>query len=478
MPPECKGRAIVDLNRLFYPESIAVIGASAKLGGGKLPYYHILKIIGYKGELYPVNPKYDEIDGVKFYSSMDELPEGIDLTIVTTPVRESLDIMRAAARKKVKFIHFFTAGFSEAGNRELEKKLLEIARQNGIRIVGPNCIGIYCPEAAVSFGFSVQEDIPMDVAFFGQSGGVTTNFVRSAISNDIGLNKVVSYGNQIDIRAEDYLDYFAKDEKVRVIAGYIEDLKEPRAFLDVLKETTKVKPVLLLKGGMTEVGAKAAASHTGAMASNFLLWDSAMRQHGAIIVETFEQLINLAMLGTGKKTPRGPRAGFLAAGGGAAVTFTDLASLGGLELPELQKKTQEMIGRKISDVNTSTSNPVDLGMFGFDFEIMSHTIEAMDQDDGIDVIIPFFSVDFITTFQRDQIETGPGIIIESAKKMKKPLLPVLSRYSQDNLDMEQSRISMYKAFRAAGLPVFSNVQDCIYSISKYLEWKNGSGKEI
>jgi len=478
MPPAREGRIVVDLNKLFYPKSIAVIGASAKLGGGKLPYYHILKVIGYKGDLYPVNPKYDEIDGVKFYSSIDELPEGIDLAIVTTPVRESLNVMEAAARRKIKFIHFFTAGFSEAGNRDLEKELLEIARKNGIRIVGPNCIGIYCPEAGVSFGFSVQDDTSMDVAFFGQSGGVTTNFVRSAISNRIGLNKVVSYGNQIDIRAEDYLEYFAKDEKVRVIAGYIEDLKEPRAFLDVLKQTTKAKPVLLLKGGMTEVGAKAAASHTGAMASNFLIWDSAMRQYGAIIVETFEQLINLAMLATGEKTPRGPRAGFLAAGGGAAVTFTDLASLGGLELPELQKKTQEMISKKISDVNTSTSNPVDLGMFGFDFKIMSHTIEAMDQDDGIDVIIPFFSVDFISTFQKDQIETGPGIIIESAKKMKKPVIPVLSRYSQDNLDMEQSRISMYNAFRSAGLPVFSNVQDCIYSISKYLEWKNGNGKGI
>ncbi|MEA3471525.1 MAG: CoA-binding protein [Thermodesulfobacteriota bacterium] len=464
----------MDLDRLFYPKSIAVIGASAKLGGGKLPYYHILKVIGYKGDLYPVNPKYEEIDGVKCYSSMDDLPEGIDLAIVTTPIRESLNIIKAAARRKIKFIHFFTAGFSEAGNRDLEKELLEIAHSNGIRIVGPNCIGIYCPEGGVSFGFSVQESPSMDVAFFGQSGGVTSNFVRSAISNRIGLNKVVSYGNQIDIRAEDYLEYFAKDENIRIIAGYIEDLKEPRTFLEILKQTTDVKPVLLLKGGMTEVG----ASHTGAMASNFLLWDSAMRQHGAIIVENFEQLINLVMLGTGEKTPRGPRAGFLAAGGGAAVTFTDLASLGGLVLPELQKKTRELIGRNISDVNTSTSNPVDLGMFGFDFKIMSHTIEAMDQDDGIDVIIPFFSVDFISTFQKDQLESGPRIIIESAKKTKKPVIPVLSRYSQDNLDMEQSRISMYSAFRSAGLPVFSNVQDCIYSISKYLEWKNGGGKGI
>lgn len=468
----------VDLDSLFYPKSIAVIGASAKVGGGKLPYYHILKMIGYKGDIYPVNPKYDEIDGVKFYASIDDLPEGIDLTIVTAPVSGSLEIMKAAARKKIKFIHFFTAGFGESGNRDLEEELLEIARNDGIRIVGPNCIGIYCPEGGISFGFSIQENSSMEVAFLGQSGGVTTNFVRAAIACCLGLNKVVSYGNQIDIRAEDYLEYFAKDEKIRFIAGYIEDLKDPRTFLDILKRTTSIKPVVLLKGGMTDVGAKAAASHTGAMASNFRIWESAMRQHGAIVVENFEQMINLVMLGTGEKTPRGPRVGFLAAGGGAAVTFTDLATLGGLSVPELQIETQKLIGEKISDVNTSTSNPVDLGMFGFDFKIMAHTMEALDKDDSIDIIIPFFSVDFISAFQKDQIESGPKHIIEAIKKLKKPVIPVLSRYSQNNIDMEKARVSMFSAFRNAGLPVFANVQECIYSISKYLEWKNANGKDL
>lgn len=466
----CEWRIHMDLDSLFYPKSIAVIGASAKFGGGKIPYYQILKLRGYKGDLYPVNPKYDEIDGVKFYSSIDDLPEGIDLAIVTAPFRESLDIMKAAARKKIKFIHFFTAGFSEAGNNDLEKELLDVAKKGRTRIVGPNCIGIYCSEAGVSFGFSVQENTSMNVGFFGQSGGVTSSFVRSAISSRIGLNKVVSYGNQIDIGAEDYLEYFAKDEKIKVIAGYVEDLKDPRAFLNALKRATEVKPVILLKGGMTEVGAKAAASHTGAMASNFLIWSSAMRQHGAILVENFEQMINLVMLGICEKPPQGPRVGFLVAGGGEAVTFTDLATLGGLSLPELQKDTQKLISQKISDVNTSTANPVDLGMFGFDFNIMSHTIMGMDQDDGVDIIIPFLSVDFISAFQRDQIDDGPGIIIETAKKAKKPVIPILSKCSQDDIDMEKTRISMFSCFRDAGLPVFATTQDCIYSISKYLEW--------
>ena len=171
-----------------------------------------------------------------------------------------------------------------------------------------------------------------------------------------------------------------------------------------------------------------------------------------------------------QKPASGPRVGFMVAGGGEAVTFTDLAALGGLALPELQKDTQELISQKISAVNTSTPNPVDLGMFGLDFNVMSHTIMAMAQDDCIDVIIPFLSVDFISTFQRDQIEDGPGIIIEAAKKAKKPVIPVLSTCSQDNIDIEKTRISMFSSFRDAGLPVFATTQDCIYSISKYLEW--------
>lgn len=460
----------MDLEKLFYPSSIAVIGASAQLGGGKLPYFLILKMVGFKGDLYPVNPKYDVVDGTRFYHSVDDLPEGIDFAIVSAPARESLAILRAAIRKKIKFIHYFTAGFSEAGNYELEGELQKEAQQNGIHIVGPNCIGVYSSEGNVSFGFSVQEDVDLDTAFIGQSGGVTTNYVHLAIAHRIGLNKVVSFGNQIDIRAEDYLDYFSRDDRLRVITAYLEDLKDTRRFLDTLKQTTERKPVILLKGGMTDVGAKAAASHTGALASDYKVWAAAMRQHGAILVDNLEQLVNVAMLAVCRQKPRGSRVGFLGAGGGTAVTFTDLAAMGGLTLPTLKDSTQEQISTVISDVNTSTNNPVDLGMFGFDFNVMAHVIEALDKDENIDVIVPFFSVNYIAMFQKSQIETGPARILESLQHTTKPVVPVLSRYSQDNVEMEEVRVAMFNTFRKAGLPVYATVQDCIYAVSKYLEW--------
>ncbi|MCD6570287.1 MAG: CoA-binding protein [Deltaproteobacteria bacterium] len=462
----------MDLDRLFYPKNIAIVGASPRIRGGKLPYFKMLEIIGYKGDLYPVNPKYEEIDGVRAYPSINDLPEGIDLVIVSAPAQQSLEIIKAAVRRKVKFVHFFTAGFSEIGNYCLEHKLIQEASKGITRVVGPNCIGVYCPGSRVGFDLMIQQDSPGDVAFFGQSGGVTSNFVRIANSRQIGLNKVVSYGNQIDIRAEDYLEYFANDEKIRLIAGYIEDIKDPKAFINALKVATQTKPVIILKGGVTEEGARAAASHTGALSSNYQIWASAVRQHRGILVENFEQMLNLIMIAVGRKIPQGPRVGFLGAGGGTSVSFTDLAILEGLSLPELGTKTRELISQRIGEINTSTTNPVDLGAYGFDFTVMSHTMKALDQDRGIDVIIPYFSVDFISTFQGGRAEKELHIITDAVRNIKKPIVPVLSRYTEDDVEMEKVRLSIFSSFRKAGLPVYSTIQDAVYSIRKYLEWSS------
>ncbi len=463
----------MDLERLFYPQSIAVIGASPSLKGrGSFPYYQVITWAGYTGRLYPVNPKYDEIDGVRVYHTLDELPEPVDLVIVAVSAQYALETMEAAARNKSKFIHFFTSGFSEVGNFEREEALLKIARKAGIRIIGPNCMGVHCTESRVTC------DIPQSpvteigtVAFLGQSGGMTNNFMRMAHSRYLGLNKIVSYGNQIDLRVEDYMEYLAADDGVKVIAAYIEDIKNPRAFIEALKKTTPVKPVIILKGGSSEQGAKAAASHTGALAARSEIWTAAMRQYGCIEAQNFEHMMDLTMMGVADHLPQGPRLGFLGAGGGTSVLFTDLAAKRGLTLPELGKEAQERIGTKISDVNTSTTNPVDLGFFGFDFGIMAHTIQAMADDDAIDVIIPYFSLDFITSFQKDQLESGPHLIVEAAGKIAKPIIPILSRFTENMVEIEEVRIRLTSIFQKAGLAVYSTPQDAIESICGVLNWR-------
>ena len=461
----------MNLDPLFYPKSVAVIGASNNLGGGKMPYFQILLLNGFKGTIYPVNPKRGEVEGIKAYASIDELPEPVDFAIVGAPVEHSIDIVKAAVRKHIRFIHFFTSGFGETGNRQLEEDLIREARKGDLRIVGPNCIGVHCTESKISFSPYTELESPGTVAFLGQSGGVTENFLVLANTRKIPLNKVVSYGNQIDLRLEDYLAYLADDKNIKLIACYVEDIKDTKTFLNTLRRTTARKPVIILKGGKTEAGAKAAASHTGAMASNYAIWAAAVRQHGGLLVENFDQLMHMVMLGTAKKLPRGKRVGFLGAGGGVAVLFSDLAAESGLDLPELNAHTQQMISEKIAGVNTSTANPVDLGAFGFDFNIMLHTMNALDQDDGIDVIVPYFSVEYIVRSELVMnVKNNADTILKMAEQIKKPVIPVLSSFVEDNMDFERTRISTYATLRKAGFPVYAKMQDAIYSIETCLKW--------
>lgn len=463
----------MELDRLFYPQSVAVVGASPSLsGGGKFPYYQALQWNGYKGRLYPVNPNCDEIDGARVYHSIDELPEPMDLIIVSISAKYAVETMEAAARNKAKFIHFFTSGFSEVGNYALEESMVRIARRSGIRIIGPNCMGVHCSESGITCDITQPGDRQTgEVAFLGQSGGMTHNFMRMAQSRYLMLNKVVSYGNQIDLRVEEYIQYFAADDGVKVIAAYIEDIKNPRAFIEALKKTTPVKPVIILKGGVTAEGAKAAASHTGALAARHEIWKALMKQYGCIEAQNFEHMVDLVMMGSAGHIPHGPRIGFLGAGGGTSVLFTDLATSRGMSLPGLHENTRQIIAGMISDVNTSTTNPVDLGVYGFDFTIMANTIKAMADDDNIDIIIPYFSLDFITTFQTDQIESGPHVIVEAAQKIDKPVIPILSGFTENKVEIEEVRIRITSILRDAGLAVYRTPQDAIESLGGVLRWR-------
>ncbi len=462
-----------NLQSLFYPKSIAVVGASERLGGGKLPYFHILKRSGFAGDLYAVNPKQEPVDGQPAYPSLEALPEGIDLAIVTAPMNQALGIVRSAVRKKVKFLHFFTSGFAEAGNRALEEEMVREARRGGVRIVGPNGLGVYCPEAGLSFGPPIEDSRPGPVAFLGQSGGITGNFMAQAASKRIPLNKVVSYGNQIDLTVEDFLEYFQQDPTIRWIAAYIEDVKDGRRFLQILRQTAAEKTVILLKGGRTEKGARAAESHTGALAGNDLIWSSAVRQAGAILVDDFDQMMHLVMLAGGRKAPAGKRLGFLGAGGGVSVLFTDFAIRAGLQVPELEKKTQDRIQQRIAGVNTSTLNPVDLGAFGFDLGVMLHTMRAMDRDAHVDVILPYFSVEYMMRSEiLLQVKNSEQTFQAMAREIEKPVIPVLIRFTEDNLDMERLRIAAFQALRQAGFPVYEKLQDAVYAIATYQKWVN------
>jgi len=312
---------------------------------------------------------------------------------------------------------------------------------------------------------------PGNVAFVGQSGGVSLDFVSLAVSRKIGLNKAVSYGNQIDLRVGDFLRHFASDTGIAAVAAYVEDVKDGRAFLEAVGEVSRSKPVVFLKGGATEQGARAAASHTGAMAGRYDIFSAAVRQRGGIEVQTLEQLIDVVMLATSAKWPKGPGLAFVCAGGGTSVLFTDLAQRNGLSLPKLEDRTQKLIRETIPGVNTSATNPVDLGAFGLDFRILASTLRAVGGDRNVDVVVPYLSLEFIARFLRNQADKGVDAILDVAREIDKPVVPVIARLTDDDLEMEEVRIRVFSRLREAGLPVYGTMQDAVGAVRAMLGWQ-------
>jgi acyl-CoA synthetase (NDP forming) len=460
----------MDLKHLFYPRSVAVVGASPDMTTGRMPFYQILKSTGYQGEVYPVNPSHKEIDGQPVYPSLAEVPDGVDLAVCLVPARFALETLEAAVEKGVRFVHFFTSGFSEVGNTALEEEMIRIARKGETRIVGPNCLGVHCAASGVTFDPTVEQEGHGTVAFLGQSGGVTNNFMRMASARGIGINKAVSFGNQMDMAVEEFLEFFAEDDEIRVVAAYIEDVKNSDAFLRALKRLTLTRPVVMLKGGVTGEGARAAASHTGAMAGDYSIWSAVMRQYRCIEVHTERQMVDAVMLASSEKIPAGPRIGYLGAGGGTSVLFTDLAAKAGFSLPELSKATQESIGGKISDVNTSTRNPVDMGAFGFDYKIMTHAMRELDRDGNIDVIMIYLSLDYLNLFERKRLEKGLHAIGSEAEGLTKPVIPVLAKSADDKPRLEEIRLLALSIFMGAGMSMYNDLEDAVAAVRAVLPW--------
>ena len=354
------------LDRLFSPSSLAIIGASKydQKGGGFL--LRRLMNSGFTGKLYPVNPKESEIMGLKSYPNILDIPGEVDLAVVAVSAKTVPQVIAECCQKGVKFAVIHSLGFSELGaqGRELENEVLRLSRQSNIRLVGPNCMGLYCPKADFN---SVVTDTGLkeagSVAYVGQSGWVTENFIMMGYERGLRFSKVAHIGNQIDLTIEDFLEYFADDAETKVIACYIEGIKRGREFLQLAKQISRRKPIIVWKAGRTEAGVRAAASHTGALAGNGAVFDAALRQSGIVSAQNLEELIDLAVGFTCPVMPGGNRLGVLVESGGGAVGSADIYEGLGLEMPALSRETQKELADVLQDIIPafpSLQNPVDM----------------------------------------------------------------------------------------------------------------------
>ncbi|MDY6852366.1 MAG: CoA-binding protein, partial [Thermodesulfobacteriota bacterium] len=346
---------------IFNPKSVAVVGATDKFRKWGNMIFLNLVAGGFKGEIYPVNPTLETLAGRPAYKSVTDIPGPVDMAVVTVPASKVLDLIPEFKAKGVKGVVLITSGFAEAGpeGRELERLLVEEAHKSGVLILGPNTMGITNPHINLfCIGTQVRPK-PGSTAFVSQSGNMGVQLLSFANRQGLGIRAFGGTGNEAMLTVEDALDAFGLDELTDAILLYIESVKNGRRFFESARRVSRQKPVVVLRGGRTPAGSVAAATHTGAMASNVRVFDAACRQAGIVLVEKPMDLLDLSTCFSSLPLPRGKRVAIMTIGGGWGVVTSDLCTEYGLELPELPPDLVSRIDRVLPPF-WSRCNPVDL----------------------------------------------------------------------------------------------------------------------
>jgi acetyl coenzyme A synthetase (ADP forming)-like protein len=344
---------------LFYPGSIAVVGASAD--PRKVGYAVMRNLLPFPGDLYPINPREEEILGKKVYRSVGDVPGEIDAVVIAIPAAGVPALMEELAEKGARLAIILSSGFRESGPEGalLENEVLAIARRSGIRVVGPNCLGIILPHSGINTTFDPITPHAGRIGFISQSGAVITTIVDWSIPEGVGFSVVISVGNQTDLGFIDYLRVVAGDRNTRAIILYIEEIRRGREFLAAVGEITRHTPVVALKAGASAIGQKAAASHTGSLAGSFSVYQAAFRQAGIIPVYSIQEAFDVAGLLASEGYPRGRRAVVITAAGGFAVMASDYAEWYGIELPPLSPGLESALDAILPPM-WNRENPLDI----------------------------------------------------------------------------------------------------------------------
>lgn len=346
---------------LFAPKTLAVVGASTK--GGALPNVFIRRIreFGYAGEIYPIHPAATEIDGLPAYRSLAETPKPVDYAYIAISAAQIAGML-SAANGRVRFAQVISSGFGEVEEgRELQDELVAAARAGGMRLLGPNCLGIYTPRGRVTFT-EIGPQETGNAGIISQSGGLGTDIIRRGMSRGLKFSGLVTVGNCADITPSDLLEFYFADPQTKVIGMYIETAKDGRRLFEILREARARKPVVILKGGRTTQGLAAAASHTGSLAGDDRAWVALSRQTGCILVDTLDQFIDaLLIFQTLTPQPRHPtqRVALFGNGGGTSVLATDYFARLGLNVTPFEKATVDALAALQLPPGTSITNPVD-----------------------------------------------------------------------------------------------------------------------
>ncbi|MEM2978811.1 MAG: CoA-binding protein [Methanomassiliicoccales archaeon] len=378
------------IDAIFNPKSVALIGASSK--EGKMGYVFAKNITGgYQGKIYMVNPSEDQIFGYKCYPDVKSVPDKIDLAVIVIPAKAVPKVMEELAQKGTRAAVVITAGFSEAGpeGKKLEEDMMEAANKGNIKVVGPNCFGIY--NCNIGLNASLGVGTPPrggDISFVTQSGAYGMAIFASALDHHMKFAKIMAHGNKAGIEDYEILRYLGDDDETRVICLFLESVNKGREFFEEAKRITPKKPIVATKTGRTAGAARAAASHTAALAGSFTAYKAAFKQSGIIFARNGIDLINIAKGLDWQPLPKGPRVGIITNSGGTGVELADLCEEEGLIIPELTEETQRKI-RELIPPYASAKNPIDMTPIWPRFvELYSQLIKILYESDEVDIIIP------------------------------------------------------------------------------------------
>ena len=409
------------IDPMINARSIAIVGASNRAGSVGLAAFKNLLSAGYKGVLYPVHPKEKSIQGVKAYPSLEEIPDPVDMAILIIGADQVPGIVQTAADRGVKGCLVISAGFKEVGGHGvvLENQVKEIVRRTGIRIIGPNCLGIINTHPDIRMNASFARIMPKtgNIAFISQSGALCTSVLDYAAGRNIGFSKFISFGNKADINEIDFLKYLKDDPDTQLILMYLEDISDGHAFMEIGNQITyhAGKPILVVKSGRSTEGAKAAASHTGSLAGSDATYDAIFYQSGIQRVEGINELFNYAEAFSKQPLPRGNRVAIITNAGGPGIMTTDAAVRHGLKLATFSDETRAKLKENLPPT-ASLGNPVDV-IGDATHERYEAAIRSVLMDDGVDGAIVILTPQAMT----DILETAE-IVPRVAADVNKPIL--------------------------------------------------------
>jgi len=446
----------LQMKSLVEPRTVAIVGASSKIEkvGGAITRNALEG--EYKGKIYLVNPNATQIFGRKVYRSLQEIPEDIDLAEIVVSAPLVPMIMEQAVKKEVKVALIVSSGFAEVGRNDLQDQVVRIAKDGGIRVIGPNCFGLINTEIGLDLSFTFSKALKGCIAFVSQSGAMCCGTLDWALMEEEGFSKFINLGNKCDVDESDALAYLRQDQQTKVIAIYVEGVKDGRRLFEAMRFVSKKKPVVVLKAGVTEPGSRAALSHTGSMAGRVEIVKAALKQAGALLVDDIEELFD-SMQVFSQPLSKGRNVAIVSNAGGLGVVTADWCHKLGLAVPSLPSQMVEEL-KSFLPQTASSSNPVDM-TGDADYERYRKVLERVSEARAINVIIPIFVSQGLVT------SDGPArAVVEIQKAYDKPMLAYWMGGS--------SIINGVRILKRGGIPAYSSPERVARAAANLVEYSD------